>query len=89
MQKFPLGQTVITRTALFKLEKAPINPLELIGRHVQLDRRCLDAHDQALNVTAVESGNRIFSAYICGDTKYYVITEWDGSVTTLMLASDY
>jgi len=61
----------------------------LIGRHVQLDRGSLDAHDQALNVVAVEAGHRILSAFEYGGTKYYVITEWDRSVTTLMLASDY
>jgi len=89
MQRFPLGQCVITRAALFELERASIAPLELIGRHAVLDPGVLDADDQAANVTAVESGSRIFSAYIYSDTKYYVITEWDRSVTTLMLASDY
>ena len=89
MQKFPLGRVVATPHALTELERASINPLELIGRHVSLDPGCLDAHDQALNVVAVESGNRIFSSYIYAGTKYYVISEHDRSVTTLMLASDY
>jgi hypothetical protein len=89
MQQFSLGRVVATPAALLELEKASVNPLELIGRHVNLEPGCLDAHDEALNVTKAMNGGRVFSAYIYADTKYYVITESDRSVTTIMNASDY
>jgi hypothetical protein len=89
MQLFPLGRVVATPAALYELERASINPLELIGLHVSLDPGCLDAEDQAANVTAIEADLRVFSAFTYDGTKYYVITEHDRSVTTLMLASDY
>ncbi len=89
MQKFTLGQVVATRGALYELEKASINPLELIGRHARLDQGCLGAGDQAANQHALIDQTRVFSAYLCKGVKYYVVTEWDRSITTLMLASDY
>ena len=89
MQRFPSGRAVATSNALFELEKVSINPLELIRRHVNLDPGCLGAADQVLNVVAVHSGGRIFSAYLYFGVKYSVVTEWDRSVATLMLASDY
>lgn len=42
-----------------------------------------------MNVTVMHSGNRILSSFVYGDVKLYVIIEWDRSVTTLMLASNY
>lgn len=61
----------------------------MIGRHLQLDQVCLNAHDQAISVVVVESGDRIVSAFIYAGIKYYVITEWNRSAETLMLVSDY
>lgn len=51
----------------------------------------LDEHDQQQNRHALEPGNegRIFSAYTILGEKIYVITEWDRSVTTVLLAEDY
>lgn len=89
MQKFSLGQCVVTKAALFELEKASITPLELIGRHVRLDPGVLDADDRAANARALIVGLRVFSAYVYDGEKYYVITEHDRSVTTVLLASDY
>ena len=47
--------------------------------------------DRELNYRSLETDNegRIFSAFTILDEKIYVITEWDRSVTTVMLASDY
>ncbi|MDM0029160.1 hypothetical protein [Variovorax saccharolyticus] len=41
------------------------------------------------NVEAVRDGNRVLSAYAIGEEKLWLITEWDRSLTTLLLPSDY
>jgi len=84
MQRFPVG-----RSALYELERQSIHPLELVGRHAQLDPGVLGGSDQAANERALIDGSRLFSAYVYGGDRYYVITEYDRSLTTVMLASDY
>ena len=74
MQQFLLGRLVATPAVLSELQKASINPLELIGRHVSLDPGVLDADDQAANERALLGGSRVFSAYVYGGIKFYVIT---------------
>jgi hypothetical protein len=46
--------------------------------------------DQKENQNAVERGNRVFSSYkLSTGQKIWVITEWDRSVTTLLLPNEY
>ena len=89
MQRFPLGHVVTMPVALNEVQRLGVNPLELIGKHVTLDPGVLNADDQAANERAVLDGSRVLSAYDYASTRFYVITEWDRSVTTLLLASDY
>ena len=49
----------------------------------------MDASDVQANVHAIQHDERILSAYKLHGEKLYVITEWDRSVTTLLLASEY
>ena len=89
MQKFPLGRVAATPAALYELERLGVNPLELIGRHITLDPGCLGSDDQAANERALLDGSRVFSAYEYTAAKFYVITEWDRSLTTLLLSREY
>lgn len=86
---FPLGQVVATPGALEHCAKSNISPLTLIGRHHRGDWDNLCEDDQSANENAQFAGGRIFSSYRVGDEKLYVITEWDRSVTTLLLAREY
>jgi hypothetical protein len=46
--------------------------------------------DQEENRSSVEHGNRVFSSYkLSTGEKLWVITEWDRSVTTLLLPDEY
>ncbi len=59
-----------------------------------VDVLCLQetkAQAQQLNDAALKSGaDRLFSSYqITPDLKLWIITEWDRSVTTLLLPSEY
>jgi hypothetical protein len=103
MHKFNLGRIVATPTALAEL-KAVSNDdggalvTSLILRHVTGDWGDLGEADKAANEAALvldEFGEygRILSAYMLGElqhqTKIYIVTEADRSVTTVLLPSDY
>lgn len=96
---FELGQTVCTRSIAEWAEENLPDVLKngslwagiLVKAHVTGCWYELPAEDQDLNKKSLELGNegRIFSAYTILDEKIFVITEWDRSVTTVMLADDY
>jgi len=86
---FSLGQVVVTRNCLNYAQEQGINLTELVERHVSGDDGDLCKADQKLNDLAIETDGRVFSAYVINKTKFYVITEWDRSYTTVMLAEDY
>ena len=87
---FALGQVVATPGALEALEEAQQTAEEFLVRHVQGDWKDLDAHDQQANAQAVKEGSRVFSAYTTKTgTRLWVISEWDRSVTTLLLPGEY
>lgn len=90
MMKFQLGQTVATPGAIELMEQHNVSPVVFLDRHVSGDWGDLDPEDKARNDAALASGEeRLFSSYNVGDEKLWVITEWDRSVTTILLPSDY
>lgn len=91
---FDTGQVVATPGALRLLQRASIEPRELVVRHVNGDWGDLGDEDKRQNDVAVETGEmRVFSSYLLScngsDEKVWCITEWDRSVTTLLLPSEY
>ena len=88
MPKFALGQTVITANA-----KAVLPELDVVlalQRHHSGDWGDVDDHDRQVNEDALRSGDRLVSIYkSVRDQKFYIITEWDRSVTTVLLPADY
>lgn len=88
--KFSPGQIVATPGALAVLEEHKVTPLSLLARHLFGDWGDLPPEDAQLNDLALQSEGRLLSSYVIGpDTKIWVITEWDRSVTTLLLPSEY
>jgi hypothetical protein len=89
--KFSLGQCVATRGAARLMESQGISPASLLQRHVNGDDGDLSDGDKALNVEAIASGqDRVFSAYqLSSGDRLWVITEWDRSVTTILLPDEY
>jgi hypothetical protein len=61
-----------------------------LQRHHSGDRGDVDDHDREMNDTALRSGERLVSIYksVRGQ-KFYIITEWDRSVTRVLLPEDY
>jgi len=85
---FPLGNVVITPNALGQLTHADIQ----LGlqRHQAGDWGELDEHDKQENERALGMGLRLLSSYrAAGGVNFWIITEADRSVTTLLLPEDY
>ena len=86
--KFPLGQLVATPNALAHITQIDITNALL--RHVAGDWGDLDAEDKQVNDQAGTEGARILSAYQAANgTKFWIITEGNRSVTTVLLPEDY
>lgn len=86
--KFPLGQMVVTANANAVLPELDV--VLALQRHHSGDWGDVDDHDRQMNEAALRNGERLFSIYksVRGQ-KFYVITEWDRSVTTVLLPEDY
>jgi hypothetical protein len=88
--KFPLGQIVATPGALSALEDCGQLPEEFINRHAQGDWGELCPEDIEANEQALNHGARLLSRYTTSSKEaLYVITEWDRSVTTILLPEEY
>ncbi len=86
--KFPAGRLVITPGATAELPQN--EAIKGLLRHMAGDWGELDEHDRMENEAALEHGFRLFSSYVTpGGTKFYVITEHDRSVTTILLPEEY
>ena len=88
--RFELGQLVATPGALTALDNAGQIAAEFLLRHKHGDWGNLDPEDVAANDAALRSGSRLVSSYrTTHEAKLWVITEWDRSVTTLLLPDEY
>ena len=88
-QKFQPGRVVATPGAM---KQDPMLLAACLKRHLSGDWGELCAEDRALNDEALRTGEaRLFSSYPLpdGSGALWVITEWDRSVTTLLLPSEY
>ena len=85
---FPMGQCVITANAKDALH--PEDVKQALDRHARGDWGELCADDWQENEVALSQHLRLFSRYKDRDgTSFYIITEHDRSVTTVLLSSDY
>ena len=86
---FPMGRGVMTRGVQSLCRLTPELPFLLLRRHASGDWGDLCPGDKALNRKALLDGSRIFSAYEIEGRRFYVITESDRAVTTVLLADEY
>ncbi|SDS17292.1 hypothetical protein SAMN05216198_1353 [Halopseudomonas litoralis] len=89
--RFPTGVVVMTPGVEYLALQGRFNPAIYLRRHLSGDWGDLDEGDRQLNDAALESGqDRLFSSYkVAPELKLWIITEWDRSVTTLLLPSEY
>jgi hypothetical protein len=85
---FPLGRAVITPNAQRQLHLEDV--LLSLQRHAARDWGDLCPVDKAENELSLRQGSRLLSAYKDRNgTKFWIITEADRSVTTVLLPEDY
>jgi hypothetical protein len=85
--KFPLGQVVITATAQGTLDAGDVQ--QGLSRHARGDWGELGPEDRKENQWSLEHEGRLMSVYRSGDRRFWIITEWDRSVTTVLMPEDY
>ena len=93
---FALGRTVATPGALAAFAQAGDDPRSYLRRHVCGDWGDLDHEDKQANDNAVahegdkDRQGRVLSAYkLRNGRKSWLITEYDRSVTTILLPEEY
>jgi hypothetical protein len=85
---FPMGQLMATPGAIEALTHADIQLA--LSRHLTGDWGDLNDEDRHSNDKALKLGDRLFSVYHgANGTKFWIITEWDRSLTTVLLPSEY
>lgn len=89
--RFRAGQLVMTASVNDLVQRGAFNPVPYLQRHLDGDWGDLCDDDRRQNDAALKSGeDRLFSSYqVTSDLKIWIITEWDRSVTTLLLPSEY
>lgn len=84
---FELGDVVATPGVLQQIRT--FHQLLALERHQSGDWGDLDPIDRQTNNDALKHGGRLFSVYTYDMHKFYIITEADRSVTTLLLPEEY
>lgn len=86
--RIALHHVLATANALQTLDHASIH--EALSRHQRGDWGDLTDEDHEANTSALQTGGSLFSLYHDNrGTKFYIITEPDRSVTTVLLPEDY
>jgi hypothetical protein len=86
--KFPFGRIVITANAQTQLHAEDV--AKALARHGAADWGELDEHDRKENERSLHEGFRLLSAYKDRNgNRFWIITEADRSVTTVLLPEDY
>ena len=84
----PLGRTVATPAVLDVVPYLEI--MIAMERHKRHDWGDVSETGWIQNDQALKTGDRLLSIYKSGTgTEFWIITEWDRSVTTVLLPSDY
>ena len=86
--RFPPGQIVMTRNAQQSLH--PEDVTTSLGRHLRGDWGDCCPEDLAENELSLQAGLRLMSVYHDRHgTRFWIISEGDRSVTTILLPTDY
>ncbi|VBT19815.1 hypothetical protein [Burkholderia pseudomallei] len=88
--RFTLGRLIMTAGVDTLIHQGRLNPLPYLRRHLRADWGDLCDADRRRNDAALAQGDRLLSSYqVTSDVTLWIITEWDRSVTTLLLPSEY
>jgi hypothetical protein len=88
--KFSPGSVVATPGVLAAFKGVGDDPLAYLVRHIAGDWGEVNAEDWRANEESLVRGERLLSVYkMSNGTKFWIITEWDRSVTTFLLPQEY
>ncbi len=90
-RKLELGQIYVTPGANEAIGVEHLSEMleAIFEKHRYGDWGDLGEEDKAANDEALETGDRILSAYNLGDVRIWIITEYDRSTTTVLLLEEY
>lgn len=91
-QKFELGQVVITKGIARHFERSNtfrVQATTSLLRYTEGDWGKISENDAALNEEALQIGDRLMACYETCVGDIWIITEWDRSVTTILLPEEY
>ncbi|WP_439890850.1 hypothetical protein ACS7SF_17060 [Ralstonia sp. 25C] len=84
-----LGQLLATPAATATLAAAGVSVFTLLNRHARGDWGDISEEDHEQNNLAAIAGQRVLSSYLLPTgQKIRILTEWDRSVTTVLLPDD-
>ena len=87
-KRFPLGHVVITPGANSDIPADEVQ--ECLLRHAVGDWGDVSQEDWSTNDDALKNEARLMSRYLSqAGIRFWIITEWDRSVTTILLPMDY
>jgi len=83
-----LGKLVITQNAKKTLNELDV--LKALSRYIDYDWGEVNKEDKQANDNALKRGERVLGVYSDRNgNKFWIITEADRSVTTILLPEDY
>jgi hypothetical protein len=87
--KFNFGELAVTRTLIAKVD--PDYAMGALMQHLRGDWGLCDLEDWDNNDEALRTGGRLLSVYPLPNEEgvFWILTEADRSITTLLLPSDY
>ncbi|KPY90144.1 hypothetical protein ALO44_200018 [Pseudomonas syringae pv. tagetis] len=89
---FELGRMMLTHSVQSLLQNSSLDVSQYLRRHATGDWGEISKDDWDSNQQALSADGRLFSGYDIDaedETRLWIITESDRSVTTVMLPSDY
>jgi hypothetical protein len=87
---FTAGRIIVTADVHALIRDGRLNPAPYLQRHLSGDWGDLSDDDRRSNNDALENGQQILSSYLIAPSlTLWIITEWDRSVTTLLLPAEY
>ena len=84
--RFDLGKVVYSGNATLRLRTEEV--LTALNRHANGDWGDLLPEDAIANEVALQHGRRLFSAYGFGHDRFWVITDFELSVTAVLMPDD-
>ena len=87
-RRFSLGKVYMTRGVMNGV--SALDVWHAVMRHADCDWGDVCEEDWKLNDAALKDDGRLLSVYTTSNTRrFWIITEWDRSVTTVLLPEEY